>query len=83
MAFFQSLPIDVKIVLGAFVAVAVLAIFSHNHKFERYYVIVLVLLAAGGVYRYQSTKPIEKAVAQEPRPAPATGQERRPIETAR
>lgn len=83
MAFFQSLPLDVKFVLGAFVAVALLALFSHNHKIERYCVVVLVLLTAGGVYRYQSTKPIEQASATEVRtvvtPAPA----RRPLETAR
>ena len=83
MAFFQSLPLEIKIILGAFVAVALVAMFSHNHKIEKYCMMALVVLAAGGVYRYQATKPVEKEVAQEPRPPLATGQERRPIETAR
>ena len=83
MAFFQSLPLEIKIIFGAFVAVALLTLFSHNHRNEKYYVVVLVLLAAGGVYRYQTTKPVEKAVVKEPRPAVTPGNERRPIETAR
>ena len=83
MDFFQSLPLDIKVVLGAFVAVGLLALFSHNHKIEKYSVIVLVLLAAGGVYRYQGTKPIEKAIAAEERPAVTPPPSRRPLETAR
>ena len=65
MAFFQSLPLDVKILLGAFVALGLVYMFSHNHKTQKYYVVVLALLAVGGLYRYQTTKPIENTVAQE------------------
>jgi hypothetical protein len=83
MAFFQSLPLDVKFVLGAFVAVALLALLSHSQKVEKYCVIVLVLLTAGGVYRYQSTKPIEQASAVEMRAVVAPPPVRRPLETAR
>lgn len=84
MEFFQSLPLEIKVVFGAFVAVGLLALFSHNHRTEKYYVVVLVLLAAGGLYRYQSTKPVEKAViAEEPRPAVTPPPAHRPLESAR
>jgi hypothetical protein len=83
MAFFQSLPFDIKVVLAAFVAVALLAFFSHSQKVEKYCVIVLVLLTAGGVYRYNSTKPMENAIAAQVRPAVTPAPPHRPLETAR
>ena len=83
MEFFQALPLEIKVVLGAIVAVAVLAVFNHNRQADKYYVIVLVLLAAGGVYRYQSTKPVEKAVIEEQHRGPVTTPEHRPLQTAR
>jgi hypothetical protein len=65
MTFFQSLPLDVKVLLGAFVALGLVHFFSHNHKTQKYYAVILVLLAAGGLYRYQTTKPIEKTIAEQ------------------
>ena len=65
MAFFHSLSLDVKVLLGAFVVLALVHFFSHNQKIQKYCVVVLVLLVAGGSYRYQTTKPIEKAIAEE------------------
>jgi hypothetical protein len=80
MAFFQALPIDVKVLLGAFVALALLHFFSHNQRMQKYYVVVLVLLAVGGVYRYQVTKPVEQTIAEEePGPAPKTSSARTPL----
>ena len=52
MDFFNSLTLDLKLVLVAVVAVVLLALFSANKKNEKKYLVVLVLLAAVGVYRY-------------------------------
>lgn len=80
MAFFQALPFDVKVLAGAFVALALVYFFSHNQRAQKYYVVVLVLLAAGGVYRYQTTKPVEKVIAEEdPIIAPVTSAARTPL----
>lgn len=72
MAFFQSLPLDIKVLVAAFVALCLLHFFSNNQKTQKFCVVVLVLLAVGGVYRYQATRPPEKALAQEEPIAPVT-----------
>lgn len=79
MTFFQSLPLDVKVLLGAFVALVLLQFFSHNPKTQKYYVIVLALVAAGGLYRYQVTKPVEKTIAEEEARPVATTPARTPL----
>jgi hypothetical protein len=82
MAFFQSLPVDVKVLLGLFVVVGLVAFFTHNHKTEKYYLVALVLLGAGGFYRYQSTKPVENTVAvEEPRPQMTPTPVRKPLQS--
>ena len=52
MDFFNSLPLDLKMLLVGIAGCALLALFSGNPKTEKRYTIVLVLLTAGGVYRF-------------------------------
>ena len=52
MDFFNSLTLDLKMLLVGIAGCALLALFSGNHKAEKRYLIVLALLTAGGVYRF-------------------------------
>lgn len=52
MDFFNSLPLDLKMLLVGIAGCVLLALFSSNAKSERRYTIVLVLLTAVGVYRF-------------------------------
>lgn len=52
MDFFNSLPLDLKMLLVGIAGCVLLALFSTNAKSERRYTIVLVLLTAAGVYRF-------------------------------
>lgn len=52
MDFFNSLTLDLKILVIGIAGCALLAVFSGNHKAEKRYTVVLVLLAAAGVYRF-------------------------------
>ena len=55
MDFFNSLTLDLKMLLVAIAGCTLLALFSGNAKAEKRYLLVLVLLAAGGVYRFMHT----------------------------
>jgi hypothetical protein len=52
MDFFNSLTLDLKILLVGITGCTLLALFSGNHKAEKRYVVVLLVLAAVGVYRF-------------------------------
>lgn len=52
MDFFNSLTLDLKMLVVAIAGTALLAMFSGNHKSEKRYVLVLAVLAAVGVYRF-------------------------------
>lgn len=51
MDFFNSLPLDLKIIAIGIAGFALLALFSGNHKAEKRYLVVLALLGVAGVYR--------------------------------
>ena len=52
MDFFNSLSLDLKMLVVGIAGCALLALFSGNPKAEKRYVLVLALLAIGGVYRF-------------------------------
>jgi hypothetical protein len=52
MDFFNSLALDLKMLVVAIAGCALLALFSGNRKSEKRYMVVLALLTAAGVYRF-------------------------------
>lgn len=52
MEFFNSLTLDLKMLVVGIAGFALLALFSGNRKSEQRYMVVLVLLTAAGVYRF-------------------------------
>ena len=52
MDFFHSLTLDMKLLVVAIAGCAVLALFSGNRTNEKRYLVVLVLLAGVGFYRF-------------------------------
>lgn len=52
MGFFNSLPLDLKLLLVGIGGCVLLALFSSNARSEKRYTFVLVLLTAAGVYRF-------------------------------
>jgi hypothetical protein len=52
MGFFNSLPLDLKMLLIGIAGCVLLALFSTNAKTEKRYTFVLVLLTATSVYRF-------------------------------
>jgi hypothetical protein len=61
MDFFHSLPLDLKLVAVGIAGFALLALFSGNRNAEKRYVLVLAVLAAVGVYRFNHTIAAEQA----------------------
>ena len=55
MDFFNSLTLDLKMLVVGIVGCAVLALFSGNRKTEKGYMLALALLTAVGVYRFRHT----------------------------
>jgi hypothetical protein len=52
MDFFNSLTLDLKFLVVGIAGSTLLALFSGNQKSEKRYLVVLVVLAAAGVYRF-------------------------------
>ena len=52
MEFFNSLTLDLKVLVVGIVGCTLLALFSGNQKSEKRYMFVLAVLAAAGVYRF-------------------------------
>ena len=52
MDFFNSLTLDLKMLVVAIAGVVVLAFFSGNQKSEKRYIVLLAVLTAVGVYRF-------------------------------
>ncbi len=55
MDFFHSLSLDLKLLVIGIAGCALLALFSGNPKTEKKYLLVLALLTAAGVYRFNHT----------------------------
>ena len=75
MDFFNSLTLDLKILVVAIAGCTLLALFSGNQKAEKRYLLVLVLLAAGGVYRFThlpADDHAQKSAAASPAPRATT-----------
>ena len=70
MDFFNSLSLDLKMLVVGIAGCALLALFSGNPKTEKRYVLVLALLAIGGVYRFMHMPGSDQA---ETRAAASTG----------
>lgn len=81
MDFFNSLTLDLKIIVVGLAGCALLGLFSGNQKTERRYIIVFALLAAAGVYRFThlpedetqrsvSTPPVPHSVPAAPKHRP-------------
>lgn len=69
MDFFHSLPIDLKLLAVGIAGFALLALFSGNRNTEKRYVLVLAVLAAVGVYRFNHTIGAEQPQVSEAQPA--------------
>ncbi|MEJ5990277.1 hypothetical protein WG902_09785 [Ramlibacter sp. PS3R-8] len=52
MDFFNSLTLDLKLLVAGIVGCALLALFAGNQKTEKRYMIVFAVLAAAGIYRF-------------------------------
>jgi hypothetical protein len=52
MDFFNSLTLDLKMLLVGIAGCTLLALFSGNSKAEKRYVLVLTVLVAAGIYRF-------------------------------
>ncbi|MBC5785770.1 hypothetical protein H8N03_22710 [Ramlibacter sp. USB13] len=70
MDFFNSLTLDMKMLVVGIVGAALLAVFSGNRAAEKRYLLVLAVLAAAGVYRFHKTTGEEQRAAMAAKPAP-------------
>ena len=61
MDFFNSLTLDLKMLVVGIAGCVLLALFSGNSKSEKRYLLVLALLAAVGVYRFNRTVGADQA----------------------
>ena len=52
MDFFNSLTLDLKMLVVGIAGCVLLALFSGNRKAEKRYMVVLTVLVAAGVYRF-------------------------------
>jgi hypothetical protein len=66
MDFFNSLTLDLKLLLVGIAGCALLALFSGNPKAEKRYVLVLAVLTAAGVYRFTHAPGEEHREARAP-----------------
>lgn len=68
MDFFNSLPLDLKLLVVAIAGCTLLALITGNQKSEKRYMVVLAVLTAVGVYRFSQIPSAEDTAAA---PAPA------------
>lgn len=61
MDFFNSLTLDLKILVVCIAGCALLAVFSGNRSNEKRYMLALAVLAAVGVYRFTQVTGSEEA----------------------
>jgi len=61
MDFFNSLTLDLKMLVVGIAGCALLALFSGNRGAEKRYLVALALLSAVGVYRFTRTVGAEQA----------------------
>ena len=61
MDFFNSLPLDLKLLVVGIAGFALLALFSGNRKAEKRYMLLLAVLTAAGVYRFTNVGGGEQA----------------------
>lgn len=52
MDFFNSLSLDLKMLVVGIAGCALLALFSGNPNTEKRYMVILAVLAAAGIYRF-------------------------------
>jgi hypothetical protein len=74
MDFFNSLSLDLKMLVIGIAGCALLAVFSGNQKTEKRYLLALALLTVAGVYRFghmARNDPAEASVAASPTPRAA------------
>jgi hypothetical protein len=83
MDFFNSLTLDLKMLAIGIAGCALLALLSGNPRNEKRYVLVLALLAAGGVYRFNQTvgndQAEARAAARSPSPVTTPAAKRAPL----
>lgn len=71
MEFFNSLSLDLKILVVAIAGCALLALFSGNRKNEKRYMLLVALLAIPAVYRFAhlpAADPAESSLADAAKP---------------
>lgn len=71
MDFFNSLTLDLKLIVVGIAGCVLLSLFSANRTAEKRYVFVLVVLSAVGVYRFMHTTrddQADRSIAQGPAP---------------
>ena len=74
MDFFNSLTLDLKMLVVAIAGCALLALISGNQKAEKRYMLVFAVLAAVGVYRFTQVEveAPEQSAATRAAPQPVT-----------
>ncbi len=71
MDFFNSLTLDLKMLVVGIAGCVLLALFSGNRKSEWRYMVVLTVLSAAGVYRFTQLRGVDDAQRSAAiRPAP-------------
>lgn len=70
MDFFNSLTLDLKVLVIGIAGFTLLALFSGNRKSEQRYLVILAILAAAGVYRFSSVAGNDDAQRSVTRVAP-------------
>lgn len=82
MDFFNSLTLDLKMLVVGIAGFLLLVLFSGNQKAEKRYMLVLTLLVAAGVYRFAQLPAhvdAETSAATRPIPQPAAPPKRTPL----
>lgn len=70
MEFFNTLSIDVKVLVVCALGAALLAVFTGDRKREKQYILVLAILAMVAIFRFnQVQQAAEQAAAKGPSPA--------------
>lgn len=82
MDFFNSLTLDLKMLVVGIAGALLLVLFSGNRKAEKRYMLLLTVLVAAGVYRFAhlpAQVDAQTSAASRPIPPPAAPPKRTPL----
>jgi hypothetical protein len=82
MEFFNSLTLDLKMLVVGIAGCALLALFSGNRRTEKRYMLALALLTIAGVYRFNHFAPDEGETRASPQVVTAPPQHKPLVSTS-